>query len=125
MAARRPSTVGPVATYKVTFAQLHRTAIPAPAPPPPIPRLTRMLVLAHKIDGMINAGEIRDWADAARLVGVTRARMTQIGNLLLLSPSLQGAILDLSVGHNVGTRATERSLRQVARTPPWIHQRFQ
>ena len=60
-----------------------------------IPRATRMLALAHKIDGMIRTGELRDLADAARAIGVTRARMTQIANLLLLAPEIQEAILDL------------------------------
>ena len=60
-----------------------------------IPRVARTLALAHRIDGMIRAGELRNLADAARAIGVTRARMTQIVNLLLLAPEIQEAILDL------------------------------
>ncbi len=45
--------------------------------------MARTLALAHKIDGMIRAGEFRDLADAARAIGVTRARMTQKFHLML------------------------------------------
>jgi hypothetical protein len=42
--------------------------------------------LAHRIDAMVRTGEFRDYADAARALGLTRARITQITNLLLLAP---------------------------------------
>jgi hypothetical protein len=60
-----------------------------------IPRVARTLALAYKIDGLIRAGQLRDFADAAVALGVTRARMTQIMNLLLLAPAIQEAILGL------------------------------
>jgi hypothetical protein len=66
---------------------------------------------------MIRAGEIRDWAEASRLVGVTRARMTQIANLLLLAPEIQEALLG---GHG---QVTERDLRRVLRHSDWELQR--
>ncbi len=37
--------------------------------------------------------EVRDYADLARLGYVTRARLTQIMNLLLLAPDIQDALL--------------------------------
>jgi hypothetical protein len=37
---------------------------------------------------MIERGEVRDYADLARLGYVTRARLTQIMNLLLLAPDI-------------------------------------
>ncbi len=55
-----------------------------------VPRVARTLALAHRIDGMIRAGELRDLADAARAIGVTRSRVTQIMNLLLLVPGDSG-----------------------------------
>ena len=45
-----------------------------------------LLALAHQIDRMIRRGEIASLAEAARICGVTRARMTQITNLMLLAP---------------------------------------
>ncbi len=84
-----------------------------------IPRVTRLLALAHKIDGMIRAGEIRDWAEAARLAGVTRARMTQIAKLLLLSPRIQEGILNLSSVTRGPDPVTEHTLREVAAPADW------
>src|SRR5436309_368869 len=78
----------------VTFE--FRRSEPVSIPVGRVPRVTRLLALAHKIDGQIRSGEIRNWAEAARLVGVTRARMTQIAKLLLLAPKIQESILDLS-----------------------------
>jgi len=42
----------------------------------------------------VDQGEMRDYADVARLGYVTRARLTQIMNLLLLAPDIQEALLD-------------------------------
>jgi hypothetical protein len=47
------------------------------------------MALAIKFQDMIERGEVRDYADLARLGYVTRARITQIMNLLLLAPDLQ------------------------------------
>ncbi len=71
---------------------------------------------------MIRSGEIRDWAEAARLVGVTRARMTQVANLLLLAPKIQEGILNLSHVTRGEDPVTERSLREVAAHTDWQSQ---
>ena len=42
---------------------------------------------------MISNGRLKNLADAARTVGITRARMTQIMKLVLLAPGIQEAIL--------------------------------
>src|SRR5436309_11345080 len=76
----------------VTFE--FRRSEPVSIPVGRVPRVTRLLALAHRIDGMIRSGEIKHWAEAARLIGVTRARMTQIANLMLLAPEIQEAVLD-------------------------------
>ena len=88
-----------------------------------IPRVTRTLGLGHKINGMFRAGELRDLADAARAVGVTRARMTQIMNLLLLAPTIQEAILDLPPVTNGRGPVSERNLRGIVAEPDWTKQR--
>ncbi len=81
-----------------------------------------MLALAHKIDGMVRAGELRDLADAARAIGVTRARITQITNLLLLAPEIQEAILDLPPVTNGRDPVSERTLRRIVAEPDWNRQ---
>lgn len=88
-----------------------------------VPRIARVLALAHKIDGMIRTGELRDLADAARVIGVTRARMTQITNLLLLAPEIQDAILGLPPVTNGRDSISERALRRIVAEPEWNRQR--
>ena len=87
-----------------------------------VPRVTRLLALAHRIDTKIRAGELRGLADAARATGVTRARMTQIANLLLLAPEIQEAILDLSPVTNGRDPVSERALRRIVAEPNWDRQ---
>ena len=72
--------------------------------------------------GMIQTGKLKDFADAARLCGVTRARMTQIANLLLLAPEIQAAILDLAALTRGRDPVTERQLRPIVAEPIWEQQ---
>ncbi len=88
-----------------------------------VPRIARLLAQAHRIDRMIREGELRDLADAAREIGVTRARMTQIMNLLLLAPEIQEAILALPPTLAGRDSITERTLRQVVVECSWEDQR--
>lgn len=90
-----------------------KAAAPAPAR---IPRITRLMALAIKFQDMIDRGEVKDYADLARLGFVTRARVTQIMNLCLLAPDIQEEILE-------GTAAIERSLRRVSSLVRWDQQR--
>ena len=77
-----------------------------------------MLALAHRIDRMVRDGEFKDLADAARAIGVTRARMTQIVNLTLLAPEIQEGILEMTV--RVGKDlVSERLLRRIVAEPLW------
>jgi len=68
---------------------------PSPAPPDPIPRVSRLMALAIHFDGLIRQGLVKDYADLARLGGVSRARITQIMNLLNLPPTEQEELLFL------------------------------
>ncbi len=112
----------PRSTYTVSFgATAPRRATQAATGR--TPRVARMLALAHRIDGMIRAGELQDLADAARAIGVTRARMTQITNLLLLAPEIQEAILNLPLVTNRRDPISERALRVIVAEPDWDEQR--
>ncbi len=108
-------------TYTVDFGA-RSAQRPTHADTGRIPRIARMLALAHKIDGMIRTGEFRDLADAARAMDVTRARMTQIANLLLLAPEIQESILDLPQVTNGRDPVSERSLRKIVVEPNWDRQ---
>jgi hypothetical protein len=94
------------------------TATPAP---PRIPRITRLLALAIKFQDMADRGEVRDYADIARLGYVTRARLTQIMNLLLLAPNIQEVLLSEML--TMQTSIPERTLRVVAQTVLWEDQK--
>jgi len=88
-----------------------------------VPRVARLMALAIKIDGLIQSGAITDQAEAARLGHVSRARMTQIMNLLLLAPDIQEQILNLPRtmrGHDL---VVETHLRSIVREISWLRQR--
>ena len=106
---------------QVDFGQ-QRVTSPTQAPTGRVPRVARLLALAHRIDGMVRAGEIDDLAEAARRLNLTRARVTQITNLLLLAPEIQDAILDLPPVTNGRDAVTERQLRPIAAEPDWRKQ---
>lgn len=87
-----------------------------------VPRVARRLTLAHRIKALVRAGELRDYADAARRLGLTRARVTQLMNLLLLAPTIQEAILDLPLVTAGRDPISERRLRPIVAVPDWNQQ---
>lgn len=88
-----------------------------------LPRVTRLMALAIKFQGMVDRGEVRDYADLARLGYVTRARITQLMNLLNLAPDIQEAILSLPKTLTGRDRITERRMRKIAGVVGWNRQR--
>lgn len=88
-----------------------------------VPRVSRLMALAIKVDGLIASGAIADQAEAARLGHVTRARMTQIMNLLLLAPDIQEAVLNLPTVERGREPIVETHLRSIAAEPGWKRQR--
>lgn len=109
---------GPTITGRIARTTTRRRTVPAgptegraSAPPLPAPtRLARMLALAVHVERLIDVGELEDHADAARRLGLTRARLSQIAALLRLP-------LDVKEGILVGAmRASERELRSRPRS---------
>lgn len=89
-----------------------------------IPRVARMLALAHHFEERVREGEIADYAELARSLGWSRARVTQMMDLLLLAPDIQEAVLHLPAVHGSNRDPiTERDVRQVAALPEWGQQR--
>lgn len=84
-----------------------------------IPRITRLMALAIKFQDMVDRGEVRDYADLARLGYVTRARLTQIMNLLNLAPDIQHSLLEGAAP----IKFTERHARHLTRIVFWDEQR--
>ncbi len=58
-----------------------------------IPRIVRLLALAHRWHRLIDEGEVESQAEIARRTGLTRARVTQIMDLRWLPPHLQEAYI--------------------------------
>ena len=75
-----------------------------------------MLALAHHVEHLVNDGKLPSYAAAARTLGVTRARLTQIMNLLLIATPIQERILRGEL------KASERRMRTVVAEPEWTVQ---
>jgi hypothetical protein len=88
-----------------------------------VPRVSRLLALAHRFETMIKAGEVKDYAELARLGKVTRARVSQIMSLLNLAPDIQEAILDLAPVGRGRDSMVMRDLLPVALQLEWPKQR--
>ena len=58
-----------------------------------ISRVARLMALAIRFESLVRAGQVASYADVARLGRVTRARVSQIANLLHLAPDLQEELL--------------------------------
>ena len=87
----------------------------APSGPGPS-RVAQMLSLAHHVERLIEAGELTSYTEAASSLGLTRARLTQVMNLMLLAPEVQERVFGREVG------MAERSLRRVVSEPLWVGQ---
>ncbi len=88
-----------------------------------VPRISRLMALAIRFDQLVREGAVADYAEIARLGHVTRARLTQIMNLLHLTPDIQEAILCLPRVESGRDPMTERELRPIAAELNWQKQR--
>lgn len=122
---------GPTVEFKVHFRtgahgrkRVRHGARPAPPEVKPgrVPRIARVMAMAIRFERLVREGHVRDYAELARLGGVTRARISQIVSLLDLAPDIQEQVLHLprSMGRDA---TTERELRRIAATPAWELQR--
>lgn len=102
--------------------QLRAGPAPAPVPPGRVPRIARLMALAVKLDGLVRAGAVADYATLARLGHVTRARVTQVMNLTLLAPDIQEELLFLPRVEAGRDPIVLRDLLPVAAEPDWGRQ---
>ena len=75
--------------------------------------------LAIRFDGLVRHGEVRDYADLARLGYVSQARITQIMNLINLAPDIQEALLFLPRTIQGRDPIREKDLRPIAAVQHW------
>jgi len=81
------------------------------------------MALAIRMDEWVRTGVVTDYAELARLAHVTRARITQIMNLLQLAPDIQEEILFLPSGDGSRDVMAEPSVRRITAMVEWERQR--
>lgn len=87
-----------------------------------VPRVARIMALAIRFDQLIRAGVVADQAELARIGHVSRARLTQIMNLLSLAPEIQESLLFLQT-ESGRKGVTEQQLRPIVAEADWRRQR--
>ena len=86
-----------------------------------VPRVARVLALAHALQALLDRGAVPSRAELAVVAGFTRARITQLLDLTLLAPDIQERIV-LGVPA-LSNGITARALRPVVRLTRWGAQR--
>ena len=123
---------GVTQTHRLAFIRDHnaRRAVQKlreehrPAPPPGrVPRITKLMALAIRFEHLLATGAVRDQTELAELGHITRARVTQIMNLLHLAPAIQEEILFLPRVTKGRDPLAERNLRAITAAPDWQRQR--
>ena len=91
--------------------------LPAPAAPlrqrttaGRLPRIARLMALALRFEDLLGKGTVKDCAELARLGRVSRARVSQIMNLLNLAPDIQERLLFLTPVKTWRDELNERAL---------------
>jgi len=97
--------------------------IPPRLMPGKIPRISRLMALAIRYDKLIREGKLKDFAQLAKLGQVSRARVSQISNLLNLAPDIQEELLFLGRTVSGKDTITERHMRPILSNLSWNEQR--
>ena len=93
-------------------------------PPPPkptiVPQAAKDLALGHRIVRAVESGEVRDYSEAARRLGVSQARVSQLVAITFLAPDLQEEIL---MTRGLLSKFNIHHLLLAARRSAWAEQR--
>ena len=89
-----------------------------------VPRVSRLMALALRLEELIRSGEVTGYAELARLGHVSRARLSQIVSLLSLAPDLQEEILFLPRTLKGRDPIQLRHLLPITVIPDWRKQRI-
>ena len=84
-----------------------------------VPRISKLMALAIKMERSVRAREVRDYAALAALGPISRARMSQILNLTNLAPEIQETLLFLPKTFQGPDSITERHMRKIAQAVDW------
>ena len=96
---------------------------PVTCEPGRVPRVARLMALALRLDERLRRGDIASYAEVAELGHVTRARVSQIMNLLNLAPDIQEAVLFLPRTQRGRDPIIVRDLQPIASIADWRKQR--
>ncbi|ACY15389.1 hypothetical protein [Haliangium ochraceum] len=114
-------------TYRVHTARRQQAIVlkagPLATSPGLVPRVARLVALAHHFERLLAGGTVATQAELAALAGISPPRVTQILNLALLAPDIQEELLFWPGDDRGPDTITERTLRYVLRTPVWAEQR--
>ncbi len=88
-----------------------------------LPHVAKLMALAIRLDDLVRSGTVTTFAELARLGQVSRARITQILNLVNLAPDIQEAILFLPRTERGRAGIILRDLQPVAAAVDWNKQR--
>jgi hypothetical protein len=103
--------------------ELHLGQAAAPLAAGRVPRVAKLLALAHRFERLLHEGVVKDYADLGRLGHVTRARVSQIMALLCLAPDLQEEILFWPPTVHGKDRVQMRHVLPIAALLDWKKQR--
>lgn len=117
---RRPTSGSPEPQRSATPERDRQTSASVEISSRLASRITRLLALAVKLDGLRKDGIVKNYTELARLGRVSRARVTQIMNLLNLAPDIQEDIL-----LSPKMRVPETSIRALSAEVIWSRQREQ
>jgi site-specific DNA recombinase len=106
--------------FEAPDAPAPTVSLRGPRTPSRLSSVARLLALAHRLDGLVRDGTVANYAELARYASVTRARVSQIMNLLNLAPQIQEELLFLSSSDAI--HITERTLQRLASEPDWARQ---
>jgi DNA invertase Pin-like site-specific DNA recombinase len=91
--------------------------------PARLPRLSRLMALALRFEGLIAAGAVRNYRELAEAGHVSRPRLSQIMQLTQLAPEIQEEVLFLPPTPAGPDRVFERQVRGIARGIDWEKQK--
>jgi hypothetical protein len=92
-------------------------------PPGRVPRVARLMALAMQFEAQVRTGVLASYSALADLGHVTRARVSQIMNLINLAPDIQEAVLFLPRTESGRDPIHLRLLQPIASTLEWKKQR--
>ena len=88
-----------------------------------VPRVARLMALALRLDELVRTGQVANYSALASLGHVTRARISQILNLIHLAPDLQEALLFLPPTQRGRDPIILADLMPIAAACDWRRQR--